>query len=189
MIADSSLFQQQYVLGFPLGSWSWRVPVPTPVNCVELPLSARWLCTAGYLEYSATSSRGTTLALTEKGRSASKDWKRVNVPTFLFWPSRMGLPDKDLEYWEIPVGTKMFGGVTGIRESSKNEAEVAFTYQTSFTKIGGEIGAEMDREFCRFWSVPDCPVGTDGAARSKTHTQTAHFQLYDDGWRISSIDY
>ncbi len=136
-----------------------------------------------------------TVMLTEESRRASADWKsaRVDVMT-------TGLADRPARYtppvqnwrdvrragntlfgrivalgpgatpkqlgtrWWVPLGRREVGEITGVRMIQQGRAEAEFGWHVTLTDLGRAFGlSESNRR------------------------GTASFQMYDDGWRLSSI--
>jgi hypothetical protein len=156
-----------------------------------------WLYTEGFLqaplELTEVHFRGSNneeitkqvpigLALTDKGKNASKNWK-----------------GGENGRWEIPLATKKLVEVTGITTESfmginVKKAEYAFVY--TLTGLGVElfksegipamkgVGYQTKSIGPGLWDGIAMPSDIVRFVPNKTYTQTASFQLYDDGWRL-----
>ena len=129
---------------------------------------------------SASSPVTVTSALTDKGRSASRQWQQSGGG------------------WTIPVAKRELVEVTGLTggEGESKQARIEYTWKWQPT----EAGASFDVSGQAYQTLPASVRQNLGGASfgdmlrsagqtipfdsSKTQKGTATLQLYDDGWRI-----
>ncbi|MBV8855357.1 MAG: hypothetical protein JOZ02_00200 [Acidobacteria bacterium] len=137
------------------------------------------------IEYpdSASSPVTVTAALTDNGRSASREWQQSGGG------------------WVIPIARRELVEVTGVAggEGESKVARAEYTWRWQPT----EIGKSFDTSKREHQSLPDTIRQNLGrvsmadvmrqAGRvivfdsSKTQTASASFRLYDDGWRLEKL--
>jgi hypothetical protein len=151
-----------------------------PDNLKANPLGYWLYKEKGYLQLSANDM----LTLSEKGRIACKDWKRVTAPgreaeTF----------QTNFEAWEIPLAAKHFVAITSVLSGWRmgvQFAEVNYLWSYALTPLGNEL-FKNERIPSTGKSVGGwiTPTELTGINPRKTYTGKAIFVFRDQAWRLN----
>jgi hypothetical protein len=122
------------------------------------------------------------LSLSDRGRTASREWTLVALP------GKQANPAQDpLQRWEVPLATKKFGAITNVLQEQRmgiQISQVTYSWIFSLTPLGTELfknkqlltpgrGTE--------WSAPADLTGID---LSKTYEDKAIFAFSNGGWHL-----
>ncbi|UFP94666.1 hypothetical protein [Gloeobacter morelensis] len=110
---------------------------------------------------SLPSRSGAILSLTDKGKQASQGW---SLNPQMNW----GFGVMSGKWWNVPIAEPALVEVTGIRKIDETSASAEFTYRW----VPNELGKRL----------------TNSKYGSKLHNSEAALQLYDDGWRVKSVE-
>ena len=109
--------------------------------------------------------------LTEKGQQLSQEWIETQ-------PLLSGIGDRCpvRQGWLIPIGTPEVIEVTGIKQHSESDATVEFDYQFVPNEMGNLLTSEDSDDIIN-------------SATWRVKSSEVQVELYDDGWRITSLGY
>jgi hypothetical protein len=134
----------------------------------------------GYLQLASSPK---TLSLSDKGRTASKEWTQVTLPG----KAAVNSIHEPLERWEVPLATKKFVAITNVLRGQRmgvQFAQVNYTWVYSLTSLGTELfkneklpsTARSDE-----WSAPTALTSID---LRKTYEDQATFTLDHGSWDL-----
>ncbi len=134
----------------------------------------------GYLQLSGSPE---ILTLSEKGRTASRDWNHVTAPG-----READRTQSTFERWDVPLATKKFLAITSVVRGPRmgvQFAEVHYRWGYSLTPLGTELFKNeripSTGRNIGGWIAPTELTGID---LNKTYESKATFILHDDGWRL-----
>lgn len=165
-------------------------PLP-PANDTELTVARM----AGYVTVKPDGKNFWQVSLTDRGK-ALPEAKKLESDT----PDTKG--GCSLQLLSIPLATREFVDVTGITNSSDNQAQVDFLFKWKPTELGtaltekGDIYTKLtgDQQFslntiirgrsAMFWNAAPLRLPITDMDVSFGDTGRARFEKYDDGWRL-----
>jgi len=135
----------------------------------------------GYLQLSTSPE---ILTLSDKGRTASKDWEHVTAPG-----RQADRTQSPFERWEVPLATKKFVRITDVLRGQQMGvpfAEVRYTWTYSLTPLGTELFKNeripsTGRGSRDGWIAPSELNNID---LNKTYDSKAKFFFQKGGWRL-----
>lgn len=133
-----------------------------------------------YLQFSPTD----ILALSNKGRIASKNWKHVTAPG-----REAETSQTNFEGWEIPLAAKHFVAITSVLSGWRmgvQFAEVNYLWSYALTPLGTEL-FKNERIPSTGKNVGDwiTPTELTGIDPRKTYSGKAIFVFRNQGWRLN----
>jgi hypothetical protein len=160
--------------------WGGPTVHPQPESLQGNPVGYWLYKEKGYLQLSSSPE---ILTLSEKGRTASKNWKHVTAPG-----READTPQNTFERWDVPLATKKFVAITEVMRGERmgvQFADVRYRWVYSLTPLGNELFKNeripSSGRNIRGWIAPGELTGID---LDKTHESKATFILHDDGWRL-----
>ncbi len=135
----------------------------------------------GYLQLSFSPE---TLSLSEKGRTASKDWIEMTSRD----RGANGTPST-FERWDVPLAKKEFVAITDVVQGwrmGSRVAEVHYLWSYSLTALGAELFKNQripasNRGNAGGWIAP---AELTGINLSETYQSKAAFILQNGGWHL-----
>jgi hypothetical protein len=161
------------------GYWGSSAAHPQP-DSLKGNAVGYWLLKQNYLQLSLSPE---TIAFSDKGKTASKDWKRVALPG-----RKANEPQGQRERWEVPLATKKVVGITRVLRGERmgaQFAEVHYTWVYALTPLGTELFSNKQIPSTgRNVGGSIAPAELTGIDLKKTYEATAIFVLHNDGWRL-----
>ena len=168
------------------GRWNsiaayWGSPAvhPEPDSLKGNPVGYWLYKEKGYLQLSPAE----ILILSDKGRTASKDWKHVTAPG-----READSPQITFERWDVPLATKKFVAITNVVRGRRMEiqfAEVHYRWVYSLTPLGTELFKnERIPSTGRNVGGWIAPAELTSIDLNKTYDAKVTFVLQHESWRL-----
>ena len=161
------------------GYWGSSKDHPQPDSLKGNPVGYWLYKEKGYLQLSPAE----ILILSDKGRTASKDWKHVTAPG-----READSPQITFERWDVPLATKKFVAITNVVRGRRMEiqfAEVHYRWVYSLTPLGTELFKnERIPSTGRNVGGWIAPAELTSIDLNKTYDAKVTFVLQHEGWRL-----
>lgn len=161
------------------GYWGSSTDHPQPDSLKANPVGYWLYREKGYLELSPSPQ---ILSLSDKGRTASKDWTLVTLPG-----KAANSIQGPLERWEVPLATKKLVAITTVlreRRMGIQIAQVTYSWVYSLTPLGTELFKNQRIPSAGRRNESSAPAELMGIDLNKTYEDKAIFTLVRGGWHL-----
>jgi hypothetical protein len=162
------------------GYWGSSKDQPQPDSLKGNPVGYWLYKEKGYLQLSSSPE---VVSLSDKGRTASKDWTLVTLPGGKTASSIQG----PLERWEVPFATKKLVAITNVLREQRmgiQVAQVTYTWVYSLTPLGTELFKNQQIPSAGRGNESSTPAELIGIDLNKTYEDKAVFTLVNGGWHL-----